>query len=398
MGLDGADAPDVDALVEQLRAKVEQRRSEGVYPPGFEDDLDAHFRRIVAHRVTTDYNVHDKLAELEQLLPLKSDRIPLDSRMPGGTALHKTVAKVVSRQTQGILEQVQLFASSTLEVLRAVTAALEDPSAHLHADLVGQIDVVFERLSAYDRGSEGDSPAVRNLRSRIEQLEEAEAARRFRPTYSAERFEEEFRGSTADLKEAYRGLAQLLGKSSPVLDIGCGRGELLELFREMGIRASGVEIDPQLVADATARGLDVQLGDGLRVLSSLDEMSLGAITLMQVIEHLTPQQAVELVSLAFEKVRPGGKVIIETVNPQSLYVFAHAFYVDPTHTQPVHPAYLTFLFREAGFSEVSIDWRSMPSDGERLMDDPAGGIPAENVTRLTQLLFAPQDYAVIATR
>ncbi|MDT4936628.1 MAG: hypothetical protein QOG80_299, partial [Pseudonocardiales bacterium] len=92
--------------------------------------------------------------------------------------------------------------------------------------------------------------------------------------------------------------------------------------------------------------------------------------------------------------------IVETVNPQSLYVFAHAFYVDPTHNQPIHPAYLTFLFREAGFTEVYIDWRSLPDDDERLqevLDDPTG-VLNDNVRRLNQILFAPQDYAVIATR
>ena len=66
--------------------------------------------------------------------------------------------------------------------------------------------------------------------------------------------------------------------------------------------------------------------------------------------------------------RPGGKVVIETVNPQSLYVFARSFYLDPTHVRPVHPAYLEFLFREAGFAEVEIDWRNPPPDTDQLLE------------------------------
>ena len=94
---------------------------------------------------------------------------------------------------------------------------------------------------------------------------------------------------------------------------------------------------------------------------------LGGLTLLQVIEHLEPQEALDLVPLAARKVRPGGKVIVETANPQSVYALARSFHVDPTHVRPMHPAYLEFLFREAGFAEV-------------------------------ELVFAAQDYAVIATR
>jgi O-antigen chain-terminating methyltransferase len=96
-------------------------------------------------------------------------------------------------------------------------------------------------------------------------------------------------------------------------------------------------------------------------------------------------------------VRPGGKVVIETVNPQSLYVYAHAFYVDPTHVRPVHPAWLLFLFEQAGFASTVIDWRSPPPEVDRLetVGDPAHDA---NVERLNQLLFAAQDYAVVAIR
>jgi len=91
--------------------------------------------------------------------------------------------------------------------------------------------------------------------------------------------------------------------------------------------------------------------------------------------------------------------VVETVNPQSLYTFAHSFYLDPTHGNPVHPAYLKFLFEEAGFSHVQIDWRSPPPHDDMLAaDDEATKVQATNIERLNQLLFAPQDYALIARR
>ena len=184
-----------------------------------------------------------------------------------------------------------------------------------------------------------------------------------------------------------------------MFDLGCGRGEFLTLLKELGIEASGIEIDPELAEEGRARGLAVETGDGLAHLATFVDGALGSIVLIQVIEHLTAQEAADLALLARDKLRPGGKLLIETVNPQSLYVFAHPFYVDPTHERPVHPAYLEFLFREAGFESIELLWRSPPPRDD-VLETPADddGVRAANVRRLNQLLFAPQDYALIATR
>ena len=106
--------------------------------------------------------------------------------------------------------------------------------------------------------------------------------------------------------------------------------------------------------------------------------------------------------LARDKLRSKGRIVVETVNPQSLYVFAHSLHLDPTHKAVVHPAYLSFLFREAGFAEVEMEWRSPPPEDEVLEDVPGGGELEKhlnaNLARLNQLLFAPQDYALVVTR
>jgi len=392
------DAPDVDALIDQLRLTVEQRRSEGLYPAGLEDDLEAHFRRIVSHRVVPDTSALDaSLQRLRSLPGLSPSRIPAESGVPGGAALHRAVAKVVSRQAQGILEQVEELASALRSVADELARALRQPNTHVHPDLVGQVDALQERMAALERQPLDSPAAVAELGRRVERLEVAEALRQFRAPFSAADFEAEFRGDAAALKERYRDLAARFEGCAPVLDIGCGRGELLELLAELGVEASGVELDPELAADAAGRGLAVGAGDGLAHLASLADGSLGGIAMIQVVEHLTPQQVVNLVGIALDKVRPGGRVIIETVNPQSLYVFARAFYVDPTHDRPVHPAYLAFLFRQAGFAGVEIDWRSPPPQEETLQLVGQPHLDA-NIERLNQLLFAPQDYALIATR
>jgi O-antigen chain-terminating methyltransferase len=349
-------------------------------------------------------NLDDLKAGLEELADKHFDpeAIRTASRLPGGGTVHRALAKVMSRQTVGILDQVRDFADSVRHVLRRMVATLEDPRGHVHHDLVGRFDSIFERLAFYERGSVDSPGAVADLRLRVEQLEELERRRRFRPWFRNDRFEDEFRGSKEDLLNRYRDLAQHFAGSGPVMDIGCGRGEFLELLRDSGVEASGVELDPELAKAASETGLDVLHGDGLNVLANAPDESLGGISLIQVVEHLTPQQVLELVLLTKDKLRPGGKVVVETVNPQSLYVFAHSFYLDPTHAQPIHPAYLTFLFREAGFSGVAVDWRSPPSADESLMEPDSNGAAdeaiSENWRRLNRLLFAHQDYALLAIR
>jgi O-antigen chain-terminating methyltransferase len=392
--------PDIDALLAQLRDRVDQRRADGYYPPGLEDALDAHFQRIVASRPgASGADLEEKLAELDAKTSFGRDKIAATSAFPGGTQLHRIVAKAVSRQTDGVLQQLQEFASGVRELLASMVSALEDPQAHVHADVIGSLDAVLERLAQFERGPATPKGAVADLRRRVDALETAERSRQFRPWFSNDHFEEAFRGSREELLERYQDLAAGFSGSAPVLDIGCGRGEFLDLLKKEGVVASGVELDPELVAECERRGLDAVAGDGLAVLAAAGDGTLGGIALIQVVEHLTPQQLIELVATAYDKLRSGGRIVIETVNPQSLYIFARSFYVDPTHATPVHPAYLQFLVHEAGFREYAIDWRSPPPETDVLTVPVNGDAEAkENIERLNRLLFGPQDYALTATR
>jgi O-antigen chain-terminating methyltransferase len=393
------DQETIEALVARLRDRVAERRQAGAYPPDLEAALDSHFRRVSADRAAVALvDTEARLAELTANTAFDRNLIGADSNVPGGALLHRAVAKAVSRQVEGVLQQVREFADGVRDVLQSIVIALEDPTGHEHADLVGQIDAIYERLAAMEKGPTGADGAIADIRRRVDALEEADRRRSFRPWFTNAAFEDAFRGDATDLRERYRGLAGRLHNCAPVLDIGCGRGEFLDLLREEGIPASGVEIDPELVAECVRQDLAVELGDGLAVLASQPDGSLGGISLIQVVEHLTPQQVLELLSLAIDKLRPGGRMVVETINPLSLYVFAHSFYVDPTHATPIHPAYLEFLFREIGFAEVLVEWRSPPPEGDMLEEPGDGGVGDANVRRLNRLLFAEQDYAIIATR
>jgi SAM-dependent methyltransferase len=389
-------APNVDELIAQLRAKVEERRAAGEYPAELEADMAAHFRRISSHRMAPNLDeLETALDRLRTLLDFRAENIPVESRLPGGSGLHKTMAKLQARQITGALQQVQEFGAGVVQALNLITAALENPNSHVHGDLVGQIDATVDRVSRYERAPASSPEAVADLRRRVEDLEAAEQARQFEPWFGNQAFADTFRGTREELIERYRDLAELFKDNAPVLDIGCGRGEFLQLLQELGVEARGVELDPDLAEECRRRGLDAVAGDGLEALKAVPDRSLGGIVLSQVVEHLTQQQVVDLAVVARDKLRPGGLLMADTPNPQSLYIYARSFYLDPTHRQPVHPAYLTFVFQEAGFG-VRIEWRSPPTDDEVV--EAQGDSHDANVARLNNLLFAPQEYALLAYR
>lgn len=393
------DATTVEDLIGELRERVAKRRAQGDYPEHLEDDLDTHFRRIALRPPDESYDFEALRSRLHEAAPsfsFSERRIDLASRAPGGSQLHQSIAKVVGRQTQGVLAQMQVFADEVRALLFEFVDAIEAPQTHQHTDLMGRIDAVFERLASYERTPSDPVLAQADIRKRLEALEAAEARRNFNPWYSSDRFEEEFRGERTELLQRYETLAARLQGCEPVVDLGCGRGEFLDLLAAADVPARGVDIDPDLVQKGRKRGLAIEQQDAVTWLQGAPEQSLGGIAMIQVIEHLTPQDVVDVIALSATRLKPGGRLIVETVNPQSLYVFAHSFYLDPTHHAPVHPSYLLFLCREAGFSNVEIEWRSPPPDDDVL--ESAGTTAGDaNVARLNQLLFAPQDYAIIAT-
>jgi hypothetical protein len=163
---------DLDELAQRVRRRVEERRAAGDYPPGLEERLDAHFRRIVALRVVPDEApLRDLMARLAAMPPFSPERIPTSSRLPGGSVLHATIARLVVRQTTGVLEQVQAFANDVRDLLGLLVERVGSGDTHVHADLLGLLDAVLERVSSYERApAEADGP-LRDLHRRLEAVE-----------------------------------------------------------------------------------------------------------------------------------------------------------------------------------------------------------------------------------
>jgi SAM-dependent methyltransferase len=212
------------------------------------------------------------------------------------------------------------------------------------------------------------------------------------PDYFA--YEAKMRGSTDTVRERQRLYVDDLREAGPVLDVGCGRGELLGLLGEAGIEARGVDADADMIAYARGEGLDVEQGDALAYLASLDDGSLGGVFAGQVVEHLPPPALLRLLELAVGKLRPGGLLVAETINPLSPLAL-RSYYADLTHAQPLVPETLALLARQAGFHEVETRFLNEPAERLAIPDDPT---IAANVRKLNDILFAPLDYAILARK
>mgnify|MGYP001575732080 CR=1 FL=1 len=219
-------------------------------------------------------------------------------------------------------------------------------------------------------------------------------------------FEARMRGSRADVSARQRGYVADFQGAAPVLDIGCGRGEFLSLLREAGIEAAGVDSDRDMAELCRSEGLDVEQGDALAYIERLDDASLGGAFAAQVVEHLPPGPLVRLLELVAAKLRPGGVFVAETMNPLSLVAMKN-YYADLTHAQPLVPETLVLLARQAGFARTELRFLNEPPPEERLRSielpsdpvfDEARIALAANVARLNEVVFGPQDYALIARR
>lgn len=166
-------------------------------------------------------------------------------------------------------------------------------------------------------------------------------------------FEDLFRGTENFITQRQRVYVDLLRDHAPVLDFGCGRGEMLRILAEGGIAARGVDTDETMLARCRCHGLVVDAADGLTALADCAPASLGAVVALQVVEHLPPESLPELFTLARRALRPGGILLCETVNPHSPAAL-RTFWLDLTHRHPLYPEALLLSARAAGYPDAHI--------------------------------------------
>lgn len=229
-------------------------------------------------------------------------------------------------------------------------------------------------------------------------------------------FEDLFRGDRELIRERQDDYARLFAGRQDVLDVGCGRGEFLQLLAERGVRARGIDLNHEMVMLCQGAGLDVTETDALAYLRSLSDNSLGGLIALQVVEHLAPDDLIALLAEAFRVLSPGSPIVLETINVASWSAFFSSYIRDLTHVRPLHPDTLRFLVVASGFLDAEVRLRAPLPDSEKLrmapdetraVDLSSTGVEGRgllaladafdrNVERLNTQLYGPFDYAVVA--
>ena len=225
-------------------------------------------------------------------------------------------------------------------------------------------------------------------------------------------FEDQFRGSRDAIRarlESYLPYFAGAADGLDVLDIGCGRGEFLELLAGAGVSARGIDVNHEMAELCRSRGLDVTEADAVGYLSTLPDASLGGIFAAQVVEHLQPAYLLQFLELAFHKISPGGRIVLETLNPACWVAFFDSYIRDITHVRPLHPDTLKYLVLASGFTRADLEFRSPVAPQDRLQtvglpdgaDTPLADLTETfnaNVDKLNSRLFTHLDYSVIGAR
>jgi 2-polyprenyl-3-methyl-5-hydroxy-6-metoxy-1,4-benzoquinol methylase len=304
------------------------------------------------------------------------------------------------------------FESLLVQYLQTITPYVDTKDRRTGAtELSERVGLVEQRILALKR-------EIERLSTRGEQPESQPAtshpfdATLDAPTYVG--FEDRYRGSQRDIRGRLEDYVPIFRSASNVLDVGCGRGELLDLLRQQGIAARGVDGNDAMVQLCRARGLEVERADALEFLEQQRDGSLGGLVAVQVVEHFEPRYLIRFLEAAYHKLAAGSPLVLETINPACWMAFFECYIRDVTHRQALHPDTLRYLVQTSGFTHVDVQYRSPVGEGDRLerIADadllPAadgnnslasiGSVVNAHADKLNARLFSSMDYAVVAKR
>lgn len=257
-----------------------------------------------------------------------------------------------------------------------------------HQTLPRIFEVIHSELEALRPAPVPQGANEEPLTRHVAQVAVTDTDSRFAGFYQA--LERGFRGTPEQVSEKLEQYFHLADEGitiqGPALDLGCGRGEWLELLRTHGIASQGVDINAVGANYCQARGLEVTRTDALEFLSGVPNGSFGLVTAFHLVEHLPFNTLLSLTSEIQRVLKPGGLVILETPNPENLMVATKTFWYDPTHLRILPPELLQFLVTHVGFVDVRIK-RLHPAECHETADP-----------LLRQMLSAPRDYAILATK
>ena len=215
--------------------------------------------------------------------------------------------------------------------------------------------------------------------------------------YQYSDFEQRFRGGAEEVKEKLKQYLPVFDTADNILDIGCGRGEFLELMQQEGQKARGIDISASMLKEAAEKGLQCEKTDALQYLNRQPDASFGGIFSAQVIEHLQPEYLRDLVRESFRALQKDSPILLETINPLSLFALSNIYFLDVTHRKPLHPEYMRYLLESSGFSDVRIIYSGDLSEEQLVEAGPDQPLAKEfntNVDKLNKMLYFSPVYAV----
>jgi SAM-dependent methyltransferase len=302
--------------------------------------------------------------------------------------------RIVAQQNEMAVRLSEFVQGETVQRER-ISARVSELGLHTHQSRTA-LSLQDRRLTVFIEEARKRLPepfTSDQLRQMVNQHDE----HRYDPLYLE--FENLFRGCRDEIKARQSVYLPLLRQSGigvdqmPILDLGCGRGEWLELLRDHNLHARGVDRNEAMIECSRGAGLQVAQSEALPYLRSLADSSLGCVTSFHMVEHLSFESTLALVDEALRVLKSGGVLILETPNPQNILVASQNFYTDPTHLKPLPSPMLRFFVEARGFCNVQV-WDLHPyPEAVRFPDDGRG-----MANRLNDYLYGPQDYAVIGRK
>ena len=328
------------------------------------------------------------------------------------SALRVQLESIVNEQAKFVREQADVAREQAsfntaagarldqaTEQLRQQTDAQERQRAELagvKVELEKRIDGLIDRLQGLKMGLAQQENRFTRLiggpSAPVADVASAEHGHLLDAVYVS--LEDVLRGSPDDIKEQVQVYLPLLndaGITEDVLDVGCGRGELLEVLRDAGVQAKGIDTNRVQIERCQTLSLDVVEREALAYLRSLPDESLNAVTALHFAEHLPFETLVSFLDEVGRVLRPGGLVILETPNPENLLVGSCNFYLDPTHRNPIPIATMELLVQARGFADLQVLRLHPVADAKIEVKD-------QLTSHLNHYLYGPMNYAVVARK
>ncbi|KKK60324.1 hypothetical protein LCGC14_3025510, partial [marine sediment metagenome] len=302
-------AIDTNEIMQKIRTNIDEKISTGIYPENTPEILN---RELISQNTDT---VSSSIEQMKNTAQIKADYFLPSTRPIAGPLINiakKFIGKLLYLYNKDFVTQINAFNHNSSKAIEELRKLNDRDTSNINSVALWQENY--------------------------------------------ERFEDNFRGDSKDLKKSLSNYLQFFKKQSKVIDIGCGRGEFLQLLKENNIDSYGVDTSQVMVDSCIKKGLSVKKGDAIDHLEQVEPNSLGGIFSSQVVEHIKSHEVLRIIELSHQMLKPGSHLVIETLNPQCITVLNNNFTIDLSHERIIHPQTLYFFTKMIGFTEVEVKY------------------------------------------